>query len=299
MPADQEEKVPAYLLSADGDAMGLDIVSSWLSDNNKREFCDFLTEYSTDQAALLFSCSKFLRKIVREGRAEKKPLIQATCIADTLHEAYENNVCCSTDDFDNSEMFARAKAIVQKIREEVNSRMEKSEATGGHDDSVATDQQDETNGGGVNDDRSDGRSDAETEGQQKAALSFTQVMEVSAEIKVDQRHVLNEFTVEHTATLLTAYTFAANTCEIARSGGGDVSLQYVERLVRVLRSALSIFLHRLPDQILDEARRSPIRSFAISIFIFARWIVMARTMMKARPMISMSRIPRIRIQSQR
>eukprot|EP00562_Extubocellulus_spinifer_P007167 CAMPEP_0178518636 /NCGR_PEP_ID=MMETSP0696-20121128/26374_1 /TAXON_ID=265572 /ORGANISM="Extubocellulus spinifer, Strain CCMP396" /LENGTH=209 /DNA_ID=CAMNT_0020149235 /DNA_START=362 /DNA_END=988 /DNA_ORIENTATION=- len=85
MSGGQEEKIPLYLRAKDDDPMGLDIICSWLSHNNHNEYCDYLTEMSMDQAALLLSCCKLLRLIVKEGRAEVKPLVQAHIMANTLY----------------------------------------------------------------------------------------------------------------------------------------------------------------------------------------------------------------------
>jgi len=135
MPTGQEEETPsAHRLDGGGkEPFGLDMVCSLLSLNNQDEYCNSLTEYSMDQAALLFSCYKFLHLIVREGRAEKKALIQAKCTADVLNKAYETAMHCSPDDFRAREMVQRAAAIVENIEEKVNAQMENLEAASAQD----------------------------------------------------------------------------------------------------------------------------------------------------------------------
>ena len=256
MPAGQEEQQPpAHRLAVDGDEpFGLGAVCKWLSDNNQQEFSNFLTDYSMDQAAVLFSCCKFLRLIVRHGLADEMSLIQANCIADALNETYENVVSLSPDDYDHSEMWDRARKVVRKIRMEVVAQMENSEAAAGQDED-AGEQQVEMVVSSAIDESVDDRG-AEAADQARGKLSFAQVLEVSAEVKADQRHVLYEFIVDHTATLLTAFEVASKAVADAKSDNRDIPSGHIEALVPLLRRALTCFVHRLPENLSSEVRRT-------------------------------------------
>eukprot|EP00562_Extubocellulus_spinifer_P028346 CAMPEP_0178639958 /NCGR_PEP_ID=MMETSP0698-20121128/15755_1 /TAXON_ID=265572 /ORGANISM="Extubocellulus spinifer, Strain CCMP396" /LENGTH=261 /DNA_ID=CAMNT_0020280355 /DNA_START=346 /DNA_END=1128 /DNA_ORIENTATION=+ len=141
MSGGQEEKIPLYLRAKDDDPMGLDILCSWLSHNNHNEYCDYLTEMSMDQAALLLSCCKLLRLIVKEGRAEVKPLVQAHIMANTLYTALKDFLRTRPGAYSRSEMNKRARAITQKVQEEVDAYMKKQEADRSRNDD--TEEQDE------------------------------------------------------------------------------------------------------------------------------------------------------------
>jgi len=114
-------------------------------------------------------------------------------------------------------------------------------------------QQNEINGSGGNDDRADDHKD-DTE-EEEGELTFSQVLEVSVEVRADRRHVLDEFIVDHSASLLTAVKFSQTVCGDANRGLCDVPRDRVGTLGFLLRDTLARFVFDLPQEAKKKARK--------------------------------------------